>query len=69
MTITLMDIIKQKHHPEQFKAEQEAEAKIFAETLAFVEGMKSALEEVQKSKAQPLFVSDDSAKGFKPANK
>ncbi|SEC13552.1 hypothetical protein [Pseudomonas anguilliseptica] len=65
----VMDILKAKHKPTEYAAEQEAADKKFAETLAFVEGVKAGLEQVEKSKTKPLFVSDDSAKGFKPANK
>ncbi len=62
----LMLLLKAKHAPDELKALQEAEDKKFAETLAYVEGMKAGLEQVEKSKSKPLFVSDDSPKGFKP---
>lgn len=69
MTMTLMDIIKQKHAPEQYAQEQlEAERK-HQDHLSFIEGYKAALESDQDIK-KALFVSDPtSPSGFKPASK
>jgi hypothetical protein len=62
----LMAILKAKHQPKQFALEQaEANAK-HAERLAFIEGFKTQQTEINKSAS--LFVSDDSALGFKPNN-
>jgi hypothetical protein len=66
----VMNLLKQRHHPEQYAAEQAEADRKHQETLAFIEGAKAALEEVEKSKATPFFVSDyTSPIGFKPASK
>lgn len=67
MSISVMDIIKQKHHPEQYAAEQEAADKLHQERLAFIDGFKELYEHYQITKAKPLYVSDStSPSGFKP---
>jgi hypothetical protein len=60
----LMNILKAKHHPEQFALDQAAAELNHKENLAFVSGAKAVIEAEQISKA--LFISDDSALGFKP---
>ena len=37
------DLIKAKYYPEQYAAEQKAKEKHLKETLAFIEGVKTAL--------------------------
>lgn len=64
MTNTVMDILKQKHHPELYEAEQ---ARLHKERLAFIEGFKAS-KEIEKATSKPLFVSDDSPKGFTKNN-
>lgn len=64
------ELIMKQFHPEQYAEEQAQKEKDIAETLAFVEGIKAALEQVEKSKGKALFVSDPSSPcGFTPNNK
>lgn len=63
----LMQILMAKHQPEKYAKEQEEADKRHKEHLAFIEGYKSSLQAVEKSKDSPLFISDlDSPCGFKP---
>lgn len=61
-----MQVLKAKHQPELFAIEQAAAELKHKEHLAFVSGAKSIIDSKPANKA--LFVSDDSALGFKPNN-
>lgn len=77
MSNRVLEILKQKFHPNEYEAEQkaklEAADKLHAERLEFIEGFKEMYtehqERVEKSKSKPLLVSDYNSKWFKPAYK
>ncbi|OFW96824.1 MAG: hypothetical protein A2W44_12585 [Acinetobacter sp. RIFCSPHIGHO2_12_41_5] len=60
------ELIMKTHHPDKW-AEQKAEKeKKTAELLAFVEGIKTALEQQENEESESiLFKSDSSSRGFK----
>lgn len=72
MTNRVMQIIKERFHPEEFAKEQAEKEQSLKEKLAFIDGVLTQFyaerekKELEKSKSKPIFVSDDSIKGFKP---
>lgn len=71
----VMELIKQKYHPEEWKAEQERKEQETAELLAFVDGVlaehnRKKLEEEKAKEDNILFKSDPtSPTGFSPTEK
>lgn len=64
---SVMEILKQKHDPEDYTADQAARAETHKERLSFIEGFKAALAEQEAKKGKPFFVSDpNDPKGFRP---
>lgn len=62
----LAKIMKQNINPVAAKADKIQYDKETDELLAYVEGVKAALAQIDKSKPKPMFISDDSRLGFHP---
>ncbi|MCY1282313.1 hypothetical protein D9M68_849760 [compost metagenome] len=71
----VMELIKQKFHPEEWKAEQERKERETAELMAYVDGVvaeynRKKLEEEKDKEDNILFKSDPSSStGFTPTEK
>lgn len=71
-TNRVMEIIKQKYHPEAYAAEKAQKEKEIAEMLAFVDGVLAGMDreserQEEVKKAGIKFISDPTdPKGFKP---
>ena len=61
------ELLLKKYHPEKWAEQKSEKEKKTAELLAFVEGIKTALEQQKKDEEDSiLFKSDNSSRGFKP---
>ena len=60
------DLILKKYNPEKWAEQQAEKERKTAELLAFVEGIKTALEQQEKEEEEGIiFKSDNSSRGFK----
>lgn len=65
------ELLKQRYHPELYKAEQEQKKKELAELMNFVDGVLAGLDQAKQAqeaaKGKPVFVTDENdPKGFRP---